>query len=404
MASGRVPPQIYVPNIVVAHPRIPSLVIPALERSSRLKAKPCASSIQRTRALSKTSSFYFRPHESSSRVGMEGFTVWLTIDGSENRYAAKLRSEYDSLRSVSWLGIMPRDRILLLYAKADCLLFPSKLETWGMPISEFQQTGKPMLVIDLPYAHETVGEYHALGFFRQTTLRCWRMRWKVSSRDVSHLARPPLHPSQRPSPRIGLRCSRFFSTRHGRPSDSGRDSSLTATSVGNCSSRASIDRRQHIMVFPGEGNSLHSVCTSSATALVFDIPRKSRRFGFPFFPFCWSPAALNKWLFIWGFCLYLAFCFGCFFDFEQPRINHDNFIRFGADSPTYWDAVEYRSQHVQTGKGLISFTGNLLGPVMLGMFCGLDLRLRVLMFCFSSSQSRWPARFLGWTGTVFSFF
>ena len=96
---------------------------------------------------------------------MEGFTVWLTIDGSENRYAAKLRSEYGNLRSVSWRGIMPRDRILQLYAQADCLLFPSKLETWGMPISEFQQTGKPMLVIDLPYAHETVGKYHAVSFF-----------------------------------------------------------------------------------------------------------------------------------------------------------------------------------------------------------------------------------------------
>ena len=100
---------------------------------------------------------------------MEGFDIWLTIDGSENQYAAKLRSEYSGLRSVSWLGIMPRDRILLRYAKADCLLFPSKLETWGIPISEFQQTGKPMLVIDLPYAHETVGSYHAVSFFPEAT-------------------------------------------------------------------------------------------------------------------------------------------------------------------------------------------------------------------------------------------
>jgi glycosyltransferase involved in cell wall biosynthesis len=97
--------------------------------------------------------------------GREGFDIWLTIDGSENQYAAKLRSEYGALRSVSWLGVMPRERILLLYAKADCLLFPSKLETWGMPISEFQQTGKPMLLIDLPYAHETVGAYSAVSFF-----------------------------------------------------------------------------------------------------------------------------------------------------------------------------------------------------------------------------------------------
>jgi glycosyltransferase involved in cell wall biosynthesis len=52
-----------------------------------------------------------------------------------------------------------------LYGRADCLVFPSRLETWGMPISEFKQTGKPMLVADLPYGHETVGDYANASFF-----------------------------------------------------------------------------------------------------------------------------------------------------------------------------------------------------------------------------------------------
>jgi glycosyltransferase involved in cell wall biosynthesis len=154
----------HVPKIVVAHPRIPSLAIPALDGE-----QPQGSAV---RFLYPTYPRSFKNVElllQAARIleqaGVDGFTVWLTIDGSENRYASKLRSEYGGLRSVSWLGIMPRDRILLLYAKADCLLFPSKLETWGMPISEFQQTGKPMLVIDLPYAHETVGTYPAVRFF-----------------------------------------------------------------------------------------------------------------------------------------------------------------------------------------------------------------------------------------------
>jgi glycosyltransferase involved in cell wall biosynthesis len=52
-----------------------------------------------------------------------------------------------------------------LYSEADCLLFPSKLETWGMPITEFKATGKPILAADLPYAHETVGQYERAAFF-----------------------------------------------------------------------------------------------------------------------------------------------------------------------------------------------------------------------------------------------
>ncbi len=99
----------------------------------------------------------------------------------------------------------------------------------------------------------------------------------------------------------------------------------------------------------------------------FSISREIPHVRVPFLSLLLEPRPLKKWFFIWGFCLYLAFCFFCFFYFEQPRLNHDTFIRFGADSPTYWDAVEYRTQHTQTQGVLISFTGNLLGPVLIGM-------------------------------------
>jgi hypothetical protein len=78
-----------------------------------------------------------------------------------------------------------------------------------------------------------------------------------------------------------------------------------------------------------------------------------------------QPKPLKKWLLIWLLCFYLAFCWGCYFVWEQPRLNHDNYVRFGADSPTYWDAVHYRSEHAEHDN-LVSFSGNLLGPVLIG--------------------------------------
>jgi glycosyltransferase involved in cell wall biosynthesis len=153
------------PNIVVAHPRIPSLEIPEVHEDQQAQGRTVRFFYPAYPRSFKNVELLLQATRILEQGGVDGFNVWLTIDGSENRYAAKLRSEYGGLRSVSWLGILPRDRILLLYAKADCLLFPSKLETWGMPISEFEQTGKPMLVIDLPYAHETVGAYPAVRFF-----------------------------------------------------------------------------------------------------------------------------------------------------------------------------------------------------------------------------------------------
>jgi glycosyltransferase involved in cell wall biosynthesis len=97
--------------------------------------------------------------------GFDQFEVWLTMDGTENRYAADLRKQFSRLTTVKWLGLLPRSEVLCLYARADCLVFPSKLETWGMPITEFKATGKPILAAELPYAHETVGEYKQAAFF-----------------------------------------------------------------------------------------------------------------------------------------------------------------------------------------------------------------------------------------------
>ncbi len=97
--------------------------------------------------------------------GFVGFELWLTLDGSENRYAAQIRKKYRELQSVRWLGVLARQKVVELYEEADCLIFPSRLETWGLPITEFKATGKPVLVADLPYARETVGNYDLCAFF-----------------------------------------------------------------------------------------------------------------------------------------------------------------------------------------------------------------------------------------------
>jgi glycosyltransferase involved in cell wall biosynthesis len=51
------------------------------------------------------------------------------------------------------------------YNKTDALLFPSTLETWGLPITEFKSYGRPIIVSNLPFALETIGEYERACFF-----------------------------------------------------------------------------------------------------------------------------------------------------------------------------------------------------------------------------------------------
>jgi glycosyltransferase involved in cell wall biosynthesis len=153
-------------NIVVAHPSVEHLAV-AMADDAQTSPNP------RYRFFYPAYPRTFKNIEQilkAARIlesrGFNQFEVWLTMDGTETRYASSIASEFSDLTTVKWLGLLPRDEVMRLYVKADCLIFPSKLETWGMPITEFKATGKPILAADLPYAHETIGEYGQVVFFR----------------------------------------------------------------------------------------------------------------------------------------------------------------------------------------------------------------------------------------------
>jgi len=93
------------------------------------------------------------------------FDVTITISRNENRYAKRIIQYSLDLPNIHFIGRLSREQVFSFYEQSDCLIFPSKLETWGLPISEFKQTQKPILLADKPYAHETVGNYDKVCFF-----------------------------------------------------------------------------------------------------------------------------------------------------------------------------------------------------------------------------------------------
>ncbi len=94
------------------------------------------------------------------------FEVLFTLSGRENRYAEKILQRANGLSAIRWLGRLSRDEMSRAYEDADVVLFPSKLETWGLPITEAKAFGKGLLLADLPYARETLGDYDRAAFFR----------------------------------------------------------------------------------------------------------------------------------------------------------------------------------------------------------------------------------------------
>ena len=97
--------------------------------------------------------------------GVSGFEVRLTLDGGENRYARWLHRRFGATAQVQFIGRQTNDEMVMQYREASAVVFPSKLETWGLPITEGKVQRLPLLVADLPYARETVGTYDLVSFF-----------------------------------------------------------------------------------------------------------------------------------------------------------------------------------------------------------------------------------------------
>lgn len=99
------------------------------------------------------------------RMGEDNFEVYFTIDGKENIYSRHVFNKYKELREIKFMGHQSREKIFEYYDISDCMIFPSKLESWGLPITEFKKFGKPILLADLRYARETIGDYDKVKFF-----------------------------------------------------------------------------------------------------------------------------------------------------------------------------------------------------------------------------------------------
>ena len=100
--------------------------------------------------------------------GVSSFEVRMTLSGDENRYSKFLYAKYSSVPQLHFIGRQKHEQMMMQYQEATVVVFPSKLETWGLPISEAKLYNKSLLVADMPYAHETVGNYDRVSFFHPT--------------------------------------------------------------------------------------------------------------------------------------------------------------------------------------------------------------------------------------------
>lgn len=170
------------PNIVVAYPtsiclKTPSLLqVPAL--GSSISSRPLVFLYPALPRVFKNievlcEAMKCLPLGLSKRVELR-----LTMSGAENAYARDLYQRFSSVRGIRFIGRQNRQQMTEEYRACDVVVFPSRLETWGLPITEAKTLNKPLLVADLPYAHETVGDYSAVSFIDPTDTQAWAVSFE----------------------------------------------------------------------------------------------------------------------------------------------------------------------------------------------------------------------------------
>ncbi|MCX5668690.1 MAG: glycosyltransferase, partial [Candidatus Omnitrophica bacterium] len=149
-----------VSNIIVAHPGISSgIKVSSLSGDENIFFYPAFPRVF------KNLEVICRAAEILLKEGISNFQVVFTVSGTENRYSKYIYNSFKHIKNIKFLGIQSRDKVLELYRRASCVIFPSKLETWGIPITEAKLFSKPILLANLEYAYETLGTYDKVKFF-----------------------------------------------------------------------------------------------------------------------------------------------------------------------------------------------------------------------------------------------
>ena len=85
---------------------------------------------------------------------------------------------------IVFIGTVKHANVMWLYEQADALLFPSYIETLGLPLIEAAGLGLPILAADLPYAREVLDGYSGVIFIDHQDAERWGKKILQLSRET----------------------------------------------------------------------------------------------------------------------------------------------------------------------------------------------------------------------------
>ena len=111
--------------------------------------------------------------------GITNFRVIFTMTGTENKLARKLKADAEKYNlPIKFVGVLKRNELFEWYSKA-ILLFPSYIETFGMPLLEALTHKTPIIASEAPFSKEILYGSANVEFFCHSDALCDILKKKM---------------------------------------------------------------------------------------------------------------------------------------------------------------------------------------------------------------------------------
>lgn len=117
----------------------------------------------------------FKNHEliikAFNKITNNDLKLFLTINNNGSRYEKYLFNLAKGNKNIKFLGNIEHKQVLAFLQRKKCiLLFPSKIESWGLPLSEAVSYETNIIALDKEYAHETLRKYKNVTYLEENPL------------------------------------------------------------------------------------------------------------------------------------------------------------------------------------------------------------------------------------------
>lgn len=101
------------------------------------------------------------------------FTFDKNLSNNRNAELINLVKKLQVIDHIRFEGKISYERVLSFYKSCDLMLFPSYIETFGLPLIEAGNFGMPILAADMNYAREVMGDYNGVIFLNHQDSKLW---------------------------------------------------------------------------------------------------------------------------------------------------------------------------------------------------------------------------------------